>query len=44
VHDAVVVVLEAVGRVLQALLVEVRFELWKEKRTNQLSADELCGI
>ena len=37
VHNAVVVVLKAVGRVLPPLLVEVRFELWKEKRTNQLS-------
>ena len=43
-HDTVVIVLKAVGRVLQAVLVEVRFELWKEKRTNQLSVDELRGI
>ena len=34
----------AVGRVLHTLLVEVRFELWKEKRTNQLSVGELRGI
>lgn len=43
-HDAVVVVLKAEGRVLQTLLVEVRFERWKEKRTNQPSVDELRGI
>ena len=44
VHNAAVVVLKAEGRILQALLVEVRFELWKEKRTNQLSVDALRGI
>ena len=43
VHNAAVVVLKAEGRVLQALLVEVRFEPWKEKRKNQ-SVDELRGI
>ena len=30
-HDAIVVVFKAVGRVLHTLLVEVHFELWKNK-------------